>query len=74
MEGYTKLMIVGGVLCGEGGPFLLIGVMYLYMFQGLSFLNFIWWTFIIIGLISVMIGAAFLFAGLLKRSSDITKL
>jgi len=64
-------MIGGGVIMAEGGGLLLLGIEYgimKRMFDSYEFLSpELLWTFIFIGIISLLIGLPLLLTGLNKR-------
>ncbi|MHA1266311.1 MAG: hypothetical protein ACTSRS_13845 [Candidatus Helarchaeota archaeon] len=77
METHTKYIIAGGICCAEGGPFLLLGLLYgwlIHISQSIdpgmfpSSLSFWIVPFIIIGSISLAVGGTLLLIGLVKRN------
>jgi hypothetical protein len=68
MAGHLGYLIAGGVICGEGVPLLILGVMYRFIFAGIPMLYFLWNVFIIIGAISTVIGSILLISGMYKYS------
>ena len=69
MNPHTKYIIAGGAFCGEGGPFLVLGVEFAWIQKllGLPLLPpALIWTFIIIGTASLIVGGTLLLIGLMK--------
>jgi hypothetical protein len=69
MNPHTKYIIAGGAFCGEGGPFLILGIEFAWIGKLLDlplFLPVFIWTFIIIGAASLVVGGTLLLIGLMK--------
>ena len=69
MNLHTKYIIAGGIFCGEGGPFLVIGLEFGWIGKLFDFLIFppaLIWAFIIIGAASLIVGGTLLLIGLMK--------
>ncbi|MDD1777463.1 MAG: hypothetical protein LUQ65_04780 [Candidatus Helarchaeota archaeon] len=69
MDSHLKYIIAGGVVGGEGGTFLLLGVEFAWIQKLLGLTLFspvLLWIFIIIGTASLIVGGTFLLIGLIK--------
>ena len=69
MNPHTKYIIAGGICCGEGGPFLIMGIEFAWIGKllGFTFLpSALLWAFIIIGTVSLIVGGTLLLVGLMK--------
>jgi hypothetical protein len=69
MNPHVKYIIAGGACCGEGGPFLIMGIEFGWIGKLLDLSFFppaLIWTFIIIGTASLIVGGTLLLIGLMK--------
>ncbi|NVM53159.1 MAG: hypothetical protein HWN66_05610 [Candidatus Helarchaeota archaeon] len=63
--GYLAYLIAGGAVMGEGGPLIMLGLLYRWQIPSLMRL---WTILTYIGIASLIAGAILLIIGLVKRS------